>query len=62
MKAMQPWELLKSEEARQRLLAAGVEVDEDGNVQLQQVLEQGQKLLDTSEGAEVLRNAQMQAL
>jgi len=55
-------QLLYSEAAREKLRAAGIHVDDDEDVDLEQVLSQGQDLLKTEEGREVLRTAQAQAL
>ncbi|CAJ1373817.1 unnamed protein product [Effrenium voratum] len=55
-------EILYSEATRDHLRAAGITLDDEGGVPLEQVLSKGQDLLKTEEGREVLRTAQSQAL
>ncbi|CAE8605436.1 unnamed protein product, partial [Polarella glacialis] len=53
--------ILQSEAAQAQLRAVGVELNDSGSIPLEQVLENGQQLLETEVGREVLRSAQEQA-
>lgn len=52
------WDYLRGGEAQLYLRAAGVEIGEDGEVNLDRVLERSKELAQTAEGAAVLRAAQ----
>lgn len=56
------WEYVQDESTQNRLSKIGIEIGTDGEVHVDKALEKGKQLLDSEEGAEMLRSAQEAAL